>query len=154
MLQRILDVLRAGVPGGGPPPEGASADTEYDQVLAVGALLVEMALIDGEFSPQERQRITSIMRSQYGIEERDIESVMEKAERAARQATSYWELTSVVNANYSSKEKLAIVELLWCIVYADGTVEKHEDYLVKKLARLLNVSHAEMIAAKLRARPR
>ena len=152
MLQRILDVLRAGAPGG-QPPEDPSANPEYDQVLAVGALLVEMALIDGEFSPEERQRITSIMRSQYGIEERDIERVMEEAERAARQATSYWELTSVVNANYSPEEKLAIVELLWSIIYADGTVEKHEDYLVKKLARLLNVSHAEMIAAKLRSRP-
>lgn len=148
MLQRILEVLRSG----GPLPEEAPSDTDYDRVLAVCALLVEMAMIDGEFSVEERERITAALRDRYGVLQDDLERVLEEAEREARQVTSYWQLTQVLNEHYDRQEKIAIVELLWDVIHADGSVEKHEDYLVKKLARLLNVSHAEMIAAKLRSR--
>jgi uncharacterized tellurite resistance protein B-like protein len=152
MLQRILDVLRGSANGDLDAPE-ASAGSEYDRTLAVCALLVEMATIDGEFSPEERERITTVMRDQFGVQEQDIDRVLREAERQARQATSYWQLTRVINANYSPDEKIAIIELLWRVIHADGTVEKHEEYLVRKLAGLLEVSHAAMIAAKLRARP-
>jgi uncharacterized tellurite resistance protein B-like protein len=112
-----------------------------------------MATIDGEFAPEERDRITSAMRDQFGVQEQDIERVLREAERQAREATSYWQLTRVINANYSHDEKIAIIELLWSVIHADGTVEKHEEYLVRKLAGLLEISHAAMIAAKLRTRP-
>ena len=150
MLHRILEVLRSGAPT--PPPADARSDTDYDRVLAVCALLVEMAMIDGEFSVEERGRITAAMRDRYGIRQDDLERIVEEAEREARQATSYWQLTRVLNEHYNRDEKIAIVELLWNVIHADGSVDKHEDYLVKKLAKLLNVSHAEMIAAKLRSR--
>jgi uncharacterized tellurite resistance protein B-like protein len=39
---------------------------------------------------------------------------------------------------------------VWRVIYADGKLDKHEDYLVKKIAHLLNLRHREMIDAKLR----
>ena len=151
MLQRILDVLRSGGPGDQAPRE-PPADDSYDRTIAVCALLVEMARIDGEFSSDERQRIITIMRERYGVRDEDIQLVIEEAEREAHQATSYWQLTRVINANYDSDEKIAIVKLLWDVIHTDGTVEKHEEYLVRKLASLLNVSHADMITTKLQSR--
>jgi len=148
MLQRILEVLRSGTP----LPQDLPSDPEYDRVLAVCALLVEMAMIDGEFSVGERERITAAMRDRYGVRQDDLERIIEEAEREARQVIDYWQLTQVVNEHYDRQEKIAIVELLWDVIHADGSVDKHEDYLVKKLARLLAVSHADMIAAKLRSR--
>ena len=93
------------------------------------------------------------MRQHYRVSESDVARLLEEAQRQARQATDYWRLTRIIAANYSREEKTGIIELLWSVIYADGTVEEHEDYLVKKLARLLELSHTEMIAAKLRSRP-
>lgn len=150
MIQRIVELLRSGAPGNDTSGE-VPADAGYDRMLAVCALLVEMAMIDGEFTSDERERIIAIMRERYNVREQDLSRVIEEAEREARQATSYWQLTQVINENYDKAEKITIVELLWNVIHADGSVEKHEDYLVKKLASLLTVSHADMIAAKLRS---
>ena len=152
MLERIVEALR----GGAHQDRDAMEDrpsADDDRVLAVCALLVEMAMIDGEFKPAERDRIIAIMRQHYGVSESDVARLLEEAQRQARQATDYWRLTRIIAANYSREEKTGIIELLWSVIYADGTVEEHEDYLVKKLARLLELSHTEMIAAKLRSRP-
>ena len=45
-----------------------------------------------------------------------------------------------------------MVEYLWAVAFADENVDKHEEYLVRKIANLIGVSHKEFIKAKLRAR--
>ena len=50
------------------------------------------------------------------------------------------------------EEKLQVIELVWEIAYADGLLDKHEDYLVHKLADLLRLTHQQLIEAKLKAK--
>jgi uncharacterized tellurite resistance protein B-like protein len=42
------------------------------------------------------------------------------------------------------------VELLWELVYSDGKMDGHENYFMHKLARLLRLTHRDLIDAKLR----
>jgi uncharacterized tellurite resistance protein B-like protein len=42
--------------------------------------------------------------------------------------------------------------MIWRIAFADGNLDKHEDYLVHKLAKLLRLTHKQLIEAKLRAK--
>jgi uncharacterized tellurite resistance protein B-like protein len=147
MLQRIVDFLMGGEPAAG------GADDTYDTTLAVSALLIEMAAIDGEFSATERNHIIAILKDEYRLAEDDVLRVLEGANAEVRSSTDYWRFTNMINENYTLEEKVRIVELLWKIIYADGTVEKHEDYLVRKLARLLGVPHDQLIGAKVRMRP-
>ena len=150
MLQRVVDFLWGSTGEGA----GTGAQEEaYDTTLAVAALLVEMAAIDGEFSEMERNHIVSVLQDEYRLSPEDVSRLLEEANAEVRSSTDYWRFTSMINENYTPDEKVRIVELLWKVIYADGTVEKHEDYLVRKLARLLGVSHEELIAAKLRMRP-
>ena len=58
--------------------------------------------------------------------------------------------TSRINENYSSEEKIRIVEIIWKIAYADGILDKHEDYLVHKLANLFRLTHKQLINVKLK----
>ena len=39
---------------------------------------------------------------------------------------------------------------LYDLIYADGVLDKYEDYLVRQLAKLLRLSHGEMIEAKVK----
>jgi uncharacterized tellurite resistance protein B-like protein len=43
-----------------------------------------------------------------------------------------------------------VIETVWRVVYSDGILDKHEDYLVHKLADLLHLKHSELIDAKLK----
>ena len=40
--------------------------------------------------------------------------------------------------------------MLWRVTCADGRVDKHEEYLVRKIADLLYVSHRDYIRMKLK----
>ena len=50
----------------------------------------------------------------------------------------------------SEQKKTQIIEMVWEIIYIDGKLDQHEDYLVHKLARLLRLSHKQLIEAKLK----
>jgi uncharacterized tellurite resistance protein B-like protein len=59
-----------------------------------------------------------------------------------------------VDENYPKARKLAILELLWDVVYSDGVLEAHEDALMHKLGNLLSVRHEDLMALKVRVRRR
>ncbi len=127
---------------------------EGDVRIAAAALFLEMANIDNEFSEEERQHILEILQDEFGLSQ---EHALELAQRAAAElqgSIDLWGFTNQINKNYSDEEKVRVVELLWRVVYADGHVDAHEDYLVHKLTKLLRVPHKQMIAAKLRVKQR
>jgi uncharacterized tellurite resistance protein B-like protein len=150
MLQRFVDFLRSGADEAS---GGSGSDDLYDATLAVSALLIEMAVIDGEFSDEERDHIILILEDEYELSTDDVSRLVEQASAEVSASTDYWRFTNMINENYTPEEKVRIIDLLWKIIYADGTIEKHEDYLIRKLARLLGVPHEELIASKLRMRP-
>jgi uncharacterized tellurite resistance protein B-like protein len=49
-------------------------------------------------------------------------------------------------------QKIAIVEHLWRVAYADGTLGAHENHLMRRVADLLHVPHGAYVSAKMRAR--
>jgi len=57
-----------------------------------------------------------------------------------------------INRSFSAHDKVHIVELMWEVAYADGTLSAHEQHVMRKIAELLYVSHGDYIAAKLRAK--
>ncbi|MDY6951413.1 MAG: TerB family tellurite resistance protein, partial [Thermodesulfobacteriota bacterium] len=59
---------------------------------------------------------------------------------------------NLVNQHYSRQEKIQIIQMVWQIVYADQKLDKHEDYLVHKLSKLLRLTHKELIDAKLKVK--
>ena len=132
-----------------------SADNNSDKKetkiqVAACALLLEMASIDDEFSETERKGIVAILEKEFGLADKMAKEVMVLAELELKENVDVWQFTSLINQNYSPDEKMQLIELVWKVVYADGHLDKHEDYLVKKLSRMLTLSHKEMIDAKLK----
>ena len=147
MLTKIKDFFNnnASLKAGG---DSKSRETRIQ--IAACALLVEMASIDNEFSETEEQGIIAILEKEFGLADEMAKEVMELAGLELKESVGVWQFTSLINKNYSPDEKIELIELVWKVVYADGHLDKHEDYLVKKLSRMLNLSHKEMIDAKLK----
>ena len=124
--------------------------TVHDIRLATCALFLEMATIDGTFSESERESILSILKSDYELSDEHATALMAAAEEELQKSIDMWQFTNLINQNYSKDEKLEIIETVWKVVYADERLDKHEDYLVHKLAKLLRLSHKELIDAKLK----
>jgi len=138
--------------GARPADQGKSAS--HDIRLAVCALFLEMANIDGEFSGSERDHVISLLKRQYDLPDEHIPELMEAAKKELKGSIDLWQFTNLINQNYSREEKIQIIEMVWEIVYADGRLDRHEDYLVHKLAKLLRLSQKDLIDGKLKVRRR
>ena len=55
-----------------------------------------------------------------------------------------------INGAYTPEQKVRLVEVLWRIAYANESLHKYEEHMVRKVADLLHVPHSAFIAAKLK----
>jgi len=122
----------------------------HDIRIATCALFLEMAQIDGEFSEKERQSILAILKQEYDLSDEVAVELTKAAGKERQDSIDLWQFTNQINENYSEDEKIRVVEFLWKLVYADGKLDQHEDYLIHKLATLLGVRHDQLIDAKVK----
>jgi uncharacterized tellurite resistance protein B-like protein len=137
-----------------PTAENSEESAEKRLQVATCALLLEVAHADDDFSSGEREAIVDNLRRHFSLEAADAERLIELAEEERRDSSDLYQFARLINERFQRREKLMILELLWQVVYSDGTLEKHEDALMHKLANLFQLRHEELIALKLRVKRR
>ena len=120
--------------------------------VATCALFVEMANIDGDFSSEERDKIVNLMKDHHDISEAEAHAIIETAHAELEKSVDLWTFSNQINQHYSIEEKQEIVESLWRLTHADGVSDPHEEYLTRRVTKLLRLSHKDFIVAKLRAK--
>lgn len=143
MLKRFADLLRA-------KPGSAATDATDRRKLATCVLLLEAARADNEFTDEERNAILGLMRARFQLTEAEAQEIIREATAARDESTDLWRFTHAINEGYSQVEKIEIIEEVWRVIYSDGVLDGHEDYLVHKLRQLLNLNHPQLIQAKMK----
>lgn len=136
---------------------GATAapdDEDHRIKVATAVLLAEVARMDGEVVAGERQAALKAVREKFGLTEAEAETLLGLAEAEGRQASDYFQFTSLINRHFTADQKARVIEQMWSIAYADAQLSQYEEHLVRKIADLLYVPHATYIAARIRARDR
>jgi len=131
--------------------EPSKTEASEDRLpLTVCVLLMEMASADEEVAPEERQQVTDAMRRRFNLSASDAEELinLSRAERSA--SNDLFRFTRLVNDTCTANQKREIMEEVWRVVYADGILDSHEDFLIHRLAKLLNLSHPMLIEAKMK----
>ena len=126
-------------------PEVASEDKLQ---LATVALFLEMMTMDDKVEPKEQEIIRSLIHQNFSLTAGQATSLIDLAEQQRKQATDYFQFTSLINKGYSLEQKIRLVESLWKIAFIDGVLDMQEEYLVRKIAGLLHVPHIDFIMAK------
>ena len=120
--------------------------------VATGALLIEMMRTDVEATEGERAVVVAALRNKFDLTTEETHELVEVAEAEADESIDHYQFTSLIKTGFSQEQKQKVVEYLWAVAFADENVDKHEEYLVRKIANLIGVSHKEFIEAKLRMR--
>jgi len=139
----------AGLLGGNRTPPAPEDETDRLQT-ATCTILLEVARADDEFSDAERGHVVDTLCSRFSLSHSDAHALIETSTQQRKGSYDLWHFTNEINKACTRDEKLHIIEEVWRVIYADGALTKHEDYLVHKLAKLLNLAHPELIDAKLR----
>jgi uncharacterized tellurite resistance protein B-like protein len=146
MLESIRSFFRTSMPA--PGDENARPK---DLRLAACALLLELAHADDQFSAEERRHVDAAVRRQFGLDAEEAEKLLQLAERARSEAVDLWQFTNLIAENYSLGQKMVLAEVMWGLVYADGTLASREDYLMRKICNLLRLEPGYLAEARRRA---
>ncbi len=120
------------------------------KLLAAAALMVEAACMDGEFAEAERKRIFWLLRQRFGLSADEAETLISEAEAAQSKANQLLGFTRAVKDGFDHDERVALVELLWEVAYADGDLHPYEANLLRRVSGLIYVSDQESGAARKR----
>lgn len=144
MIDRLLDLLTGRT-------EQVSAERVNDLELSVAALLVEAARMDDKFDAGERTTIEHLLARSFGLDSRSVQSLIKQAEQVVQRSTQYFPFTQQICKRANAEERIQIIEMLWKVVYSDGTLDPHEDALIRQIAGLIQVPDRERGAARKRA---
>ena len=134
-------------------PDGTTAaQAGGNPQLATAVLLFDVMRSDDTLSGAERAQALSALRKRFALSEDALAQLMVQAEQTAKGANDYFSFTSLMNDSFTQEQKIQVVEFMWHVAYADGSIDENENHLISKIAGLLHVKHGDYIAAKMRAK--
>ena len=148
----MLEALRRLFGGSTAPAEQAT--DALDVRLAACVLLVELASVDGEFSAVERERLVDILEREFSVDRDGADSLIAQATAAKRESVDDFEFTQHILRQHDLAQRLALAELMWQVVLADGVIDHRESYLMRKLGKLLQIDGGALAGARARAEQR
>ena len=151
MLDRIREFFLAHQARAAP---GASGHSREERDLAAAALLVHAACVDDSYDAVERRRILSLLGDRLSLSEDEARALVAAAESRVEDAVQILGFTRAVKDNFSYEERVALVEMLWEVVLADGRLDAHEAQLMRRIGGLIYVSDRDRGLARQRAAAR
>lgn len=133
----------------GQPTPLAESNPRQRRELATCVLILEVANADGECSDEERNHIIQTLGKRFSLDESQVYDLLEAAHELRAKSLDLWRFTSTINESFTHPEKQELLREVWRVVYADGYLDAHEDHLMHKLGRLLNLNHPQLIEGKL-----
>ena len=107
--------------------------------ILITALLVHAAKIDDNYTDVEKKIIKKALISLNAIKQNDAEELLKKAEKIEQESNQIVAFTREIKKN-SMKFRLKIIEILWKIVYSDGSSDNYESNLIRRICGLLYIS--------------
>jgi uncharacterized tellurite resistance protein B-like protein len=146
MFEAFRHFVTEFVDGGKHPSQ--FADDDYR--LAAAALLVHTAAIDGAATALERDKLRAVIKQRFALDDAATAELIEKATAAEHEAVDLYHFTHLLNRALDEEGRAKVIEMMWEIVYADGSRDELEDNLLWRAADLLGVEPRERIALRQR----
>ena len=103
------------------------------------ALLIHAAKIDENYTENEKKIIKKVIMDLNKINSNQADELLKLAEKKEGDSNQIIEFTKEIK-KYSMEFKLKIVEIIWKIVYSDGTSDDYESNLIRRICGLLYIS--------------
>ena len=107
--------------------------------ILVTALLIHAAKIDENYTEIEKKIITRAIINLNEISPDEAEEILKLAEKKEEESNQIVEFTREIK-QYPMEFRLKIIEIIWKIVYSDGTSDNYESNLIRRICGLLYIS--------------
>ena len=107
--------------------------------ILVAALLIHAAKIDENYTDAEKKIIKQALMELNNMSSDQTENLIKLAEKKEEESNQIVEFTREVK-KYSMESRLKVIEVIWKIVYSDGTSDDYESNLIRRICGLLYIS--------------
>ena len=127
-------------------------DSSNNKNVLIIALLIHAAKIDENYTENEKKIIKKVIMDLNEVSSNQADELLKLAEKKERESNQIIEFTKEIK-KYSMEFKLKIVEIIWKIVYSDGTNDDYESNLIRRICGLLYISDKDsgIIKEKIRS---
>ena len=119
--------------------------------ILITALLIHAAKIDDNYTDVEKEIIKKALISLNAITLNEAEELLKKAEKIEQESNQIIAFTREIKKN-SMEFRLKIIEILWKIVYSDGSSDSYESNLIRRVCGLLYISDRDSGIIKLKVK--
>ena len=125
-------------------------DQSIDKVVsACISLMVEVSIADQSIDDSEIESLKNTLSEKFNVDQSKISSLIADGKESQKESTSLYEFTRIINDDFSFEEKHSLIKSMWEIAFADGNIDKYEEYVIRKVSDLIYISHDDFIKAKL-----
>ena len=117
--------------------------------ILITSLLIHAAKIDDNYTDVEKEIIKKALISLNAITSNEAAELLKKAEKAEQESNQIVGFTKEIKKN-SMEFRLKIIEILWKIVYSDGSSDSYESNLIRRVCGLLYISDRDSGMIKLK----
>ena len=107
--------------------------------ILITALMIHAAKIDNNYTNDEKKIITRALLSLTKLPIDRVKAIVEIAEKKELESNQIIEFTKEIKKE-TMEYRLKILELLWQIIYSDGTSDMYEANLMRRICGLLYIS--------------
>jgi uncharacterized tellurite resistance protein B-like protein len=121
--------------------------------LAVAVLLHEARRADyDEGHERESNAAIAGLRELFTLEHAEAADLLAEGREKAQHLNSFYAPVTVIKREFELPDRIRLVEHLWRVSFADGSLDYYEDHYVRKIAHLLYVPNTDSMLARNRAR--
>ena len=114
-------------------------ESSINKNVLIIALLIHAAKIDENYTKNEKTIIKKVIMDLNKISSNQANELLKLAAKKEGESNQIIEFTKEIK-KYSMEFKLKIVEIIWKIVYSDGTSDDYESNLIRRICGLLYIS--------------
>lgn len=116
--------------------------------LSAVALMYEVMRADGEHKTDELEALVKKLALRWQLDANEAKTLLTSAGEQVEQAVDYHQLVSALRDAYSAEQRKELIVDMWAIAKSDGAIDPNEEFVIRKVADLLYVSHSDFIYGK------
>ena len=118
------------------------------EILALTAIFIRIAKLDGTFDINEREKIKELVKKRFEFNDEKTEKVLNMAARLEGQSNDNVQFIKVIKESIAYEERFNLLKDSWMLVMADGKRTYEEDGFMRLFCNLLGHSDKDSALAR------
>ena len=130
------------------PQDRVNQSFDRMEVLALTAIFIRIAKLDGTFDINEREKIKELIMKRFEFNDENTENVLNMAARLEGQSNDNVQFIKVIKESIAYEERFNLLKDSWILVMADGKRTYEEDGFMRLFCSLLGLSDKDSALAR------